>query len=105
MASLGAMSLPFHEIRSSSRSGSIPYEHYIYGGLEDLSTKFGNKECIKTLSIYHYENQRVEQIRHFCRGIGEYSFENYQYNISKNGDPETYYLTTTELTKYNVRFF
>ncbi|MCA6074907.1 hypothetical protein [Fulvivirga sedimenti] len=87
----------------SSRDGIIPYEHYILGGLPSMETRFGNRRCLRTLSIYYYQNERIEQFRWFCKGLGEYQFDNLQIEIDKNDGAETSYLTSTILRDYSLK--
>ena len=86
----------------TSRDGAIPYEHYMLGGKERISTVFGQRDCIRTLSIYYYPNQRIEQYRWFCKELGEYRFENYQIELLKSGEEGDSYLTRTELRDYTL---
>ncbi len=87
----------------AENEGNIPYEHFIRGGLPTIATRFGDRKCIRTLSIYYYQNQRIEQNRWFCKDIGEYQFENVIFEINKNGGPETSYLTSTILRDYSLK--
>jgi len=86
----------------ASREGGIPFEHYVYGGSEILNTQFGNRKCIRTLSVYFYQNQRIEQYRWFCRGLGEYKYENYKIEKLKSGDDGDSYLTESVLRDYSL---
>ena len=87
----------------AQREGVIPYEHFIFGGSELLNTGFGSRKCIRTLSIYYYQNQRIEQFRWFCQGLGEYKFDNLQIEVLKSGEDGESYLTETILRDYDLQ--
>ena len=86
----------------ATRNDVIPLEHYVYGGKVNVATNFGSRECIRTLSVYYYQNQRIEQYRWFCKGLGEYQCDNYKIELLKSGEDGNTYLTQTILTDYQL---
>jgi hypothetical protein len=86
----------------ATRNDVTPLEHYLYGGKVRLNTEFGNRECIKTLTIIYYQNQRIEQYRWFCKGLGEYQCDNLKIEELKSGEDGNTYLTRTVLSEYRL---
>lgn len=65
----------------ASGNSPAPYEHYIYGGLKEISTEFGFRDCICTKTIFNpgSANQEV-WYKFFTKGIGKIAQENRYYD-------------------------